>query len=213
MLKNLLLVVFAMSLSVYAGDSFLNSCQKKWNANLANIKSFRADMVQTMSLKEYNVSNSQSMKVMYLKSNQSYLRMETKIDTMKSFVICRGDSMYVKMNDGKWIPNVQNCSANPLIEVVESLGKAKLKFIKESNGIRVYRDSLKMEYSIQTKTCRVLAAENAEMKTSWVYETINDIEIPVKNTMNVKNKTAMIEIEFKNLLINQGVTKSFFEVK
>ncbi len=121
--------------------------------------------------------------------------------------------MYTKAGDGKWLPSLQKCASNPLMGIVETLGKSKLKFIKESNGSRVYRDSLKIEYKIQTKTCRILEASNSDMNTSWQYDVVNDIDIPVKNTMNVTKNSAKIEVEFKNLLINQGVTKSFFEVK
>lgn len=121
--------------------------------------------------------------------------------------------MYTKAGDSKWLPSLQKCSANPLTGIFETLEKSKLKFIKESNGSRVYRDSLKIEYKIQTKTCRIIEAENADMKTSWEYDVVNDIDVPVKNTMNVKKNSTKIEVEFKNLLVNQGVTKSFFEVK
>lgn len=212
MLKKIIFAMSLMILSAYAGDSFLNSCQKKWNANLANMKSFRGDMLQTMSV-ENNISSSQNMKVMYLKLDQSYLRMDAQMNNMNSFVVCRGDSMYVKMGENKWFPSQQKCASNPLTGVVETLGKSKLKFVKESNGFRVYRDSLKIQYKIQTKTCRILEAENADMKNSWEYDIVNDIDVPVKNTMNVKQNSAKIEVEFKNLLVNQGVTKSFFEVK
>lgn len=212
MLKKIIFAISLMILSAYAGDSFLNSCQKKWNASLANMKSFRGDMAQSMNFGN-NISNSQNMKIMYLKLDQSYLRMDIQINSMNSFVVCRGDSMYTKTGDGKWLPSLQKCSSNPLMGIVESLGKSKLKFIKESNGSRVYRDSLKIEYKIQTKTCRILEASNSDMKTSWEYEIVNDFDIPVKNTMDMKKNSAKIEIEFKNLLVNQGVTKSFFEVK
>ena len=169
-------------------------------------------MVQSMSM-ENDISSSQNMKIMYLKLDQSYLRMDAQVNNMNSFVVCRGDSMYVKMGENKWLPSPQKCASNPLTGVIETLGKAKLKFVKESNGSRVYRDSLKIQYKIQTKTCRILEAENADMKTSWEYDIINDIDVPVKNTMDVKQNSAKIEVEFKNLLVNQGVTKSFFEVK
>jgi outer membrane lipoprotein-sorting protein len=213
MLKKIIFAMSLMILSAFAGDSFLNSCQKKWNATLANMKSFRGDMVQTMSLEENNLSNSQDMKIMYLKLDQTYLRMDVQMNNVNSFVICRGDSMYVKTGDDKWLPGHQKCSSNPLLGAVEALGKSKLKFVKESNGSRIYQDSLKVNYKIQTKTCRIVEAENADMKTSWEYEIIKDLDIPVKNTMNVKKNSAKIEVEFKNLLVNQGVTKSFFEVK
>ena len=212
MLKKIIFTMFLMILSAYAGDSFLNSCQKKWNASLANMKSFRGDMVQSMTF-ENNISNSQDMKIMYLKLDRSYLRMNVQINDMNSFVVCRGDSMYTKTGDGKWFPSHQKCASNPLMGAVEALGKSKLKFAKESNGSRVYRDSLKIEYKIQTKTCRILEAENADMKTSWEYDVVKDIDVPVKNTINVKKNSTKIEVEFKNLLVNQGVTKSFFEVK
>lgn len=212
MLKKIIFAMSLMILSAYAGDSFLNSCQKKWNATLANMKSFRGDMVQSMNF-ENNISSSQNMKVMYLKLDKSYLRMDVQINNMNSFVVCRGDSMYTKAGDGKWLPSLQKCSSNPLMGIVETLGKSKLKFVKESSGSRVYRDSLKIEYKIQTKTCRILEASNSDMKTSWEYDIVNDIDIPVKNTMNVKKNSTKIEMEFKNLLVNQGVTKSFFEVK
>ena len=139
--------------------------------------------------------------------------MDVQINNMNSFVVCRGDSMYTKAGDGKWFPSLQKCSSNPLMGIVEALGKSQLKFVKESNGFRIYRDSLKVNYKIQTKTCRIIEAENADMKTSWEYEIITDFDIPVKNTMNMKKNSAKIEVEFKNLLVNQGVTKSFFEVK
>lgn len=213
MQKRMILIVAAMILSAYAGDSFLNSCQKKWNASLMSMKSFRADMVQTMMLKEYNISNSQNVKIMYLKLKQTYLRMDVEMNNVKSFVVCRGDSMFVKTSEGKWKYNQQNCAANPLTGTIETLLKSKLKFVKENSGVRVYRDSLKMEYKIQTKTCRVLDAENSDMLSSWEYENINDIDVPIKNIMSMKNNSATIEVEFKNPLVNQGVTKSFFEVK
>ncbi|MBR6124804.1 hypothetical protein IKQ19_14610 [Candidatus Saccharibacteria bacterium] len=57
MLKKIIFAMFLMVLSAYAGDSFLNSCQKKWKANLASMKSFRGNMVQTMNLEENNISN------------------------------------------------------------------------------------------------------------------------------------------------------------
>jgi outer membrane protease len=213
MLKKIIFAMSLMILSAYAGDSFLNSCQKKWNANLANMKSFRGDMIQTMTLEERNISNSQNMKVMYLALDESYLRMEIQINNLNSFIVCHGDTMFSKTGDGKWMQNQQKCSSNPLTGAFETLGKSKLTFVKQSNDSRVYRDSLKIEYKIQTKTCRVLEAENADMKTSWEYEIIKDLDIPVKNTMNVKKNPVKIDIEFKNLLVNQGVTKSFFEVK
>ncbi|MBP5769675.1 MAG: hypothetical protein J6W51_11450 [Fibrobacter sp.] len=213
MLKKIIFAMSLMVLSAFAGDSFLNSCQKKWDATLANMKSFRGDMVQTMSIEESNLSNSQNIEIMYLKLNQSYLRMDVQINSVNSFIVCRGDSMYTKAGDGKWLPSLQKCSANPLTGIFESLEKSKLKFVKESNGSRVYRDSLKIEYKIQTKTCRIIEAEKEDMKTSWDYEIIKDFDIPVKNSMNIKKNSAKIVVEFKNLLVNQGVTKSFFEVK
>ena len=139
--------------------------------------------------------------------------MDVQINNVNSFVVCRGDSMYTKAGDGKWLPNIQKCSANPLTGIFETLDASKLKFVKESNGSRVYRDSLKIEYKIQSKTCRVLEADNSDMKSSWEYENIKDIDIPVKNTMALKKNSTKIDVEFKDLLINQGVTKSFFEVK
>ena len=213
MLKKIIFAMFLMILSAYAGDSFINSCQKKWNANLAGVKSFRGDMIQTMTLGENNISNSQYIEIMYLKLNQSYLRMDVQINSVNSFVVCRGDSMYTKAGEGKWLTNLQKCSANPLTGIFETLAKTKLKFVKELKGSRVYRDSLKIEYKIQTKTCRILEASSSEMESSWEYEIIKDIDIPVNNMMNIKKNSAKIEVMFKNLLVNQGVTKSFFEVK
>lgn len=214
MLQKSFFSVIAVVMSAYAGDTFLNSCQKKWNADIANMKSFRSDMVQNMTVNMgKEITSSQNIKIMYLNLDKQYMRIESEVSGFNSVVVFRGDSMYVRSGENKWMPGQQSAFSNPLMGSIEALGKSNLKFIKESEGVRLYRDSANVDYKIQTKTCRLLEAENPDMKTSWEFKLINGMDIPVKNAMNVKKNSAKIEIEFKNLLINQGVTKSFFEVK
>lgn len=212
MLKKIAVAVAAFALMCFAKDSFLTSCQKKWNANVENVKSFRADMVQTMTF-DGKSSGNQLLKVMYLNLDKAYLRMNADVAATKMVTICHGDSMFVKIDANEWTQSQGKCSANPLVGIYESLGKSKLTFVKESNGIRVYRDSLKIEYKVQTKTCRVLEANNDEMRTTWEYESRDNIDVPVKSAMEIKKNPVTIRYELQGLLINQGVTKSFFEVK
>lgn len=212
MLKKIAVAVAAFALMCFAKDSFLTSCQKKWNANVENVKSFRADMVQTMTF-DGKSSGNQLLKVMYLNLDKAYLRMNMDVGTMKMTTICRGDSVFVKSDSSKWVQSQGKCSANPLMGVFETAGKSKLTFVKESNGTRIYRDSLKIEYKVQTKTCRILEANNDDMRMVWEYESRDNIDVPVKNSMEMKRNPATIHFELQDLLINQGVTKSYFEVR
>lgn len=212
MLRKIAVVVAAFALMCFAKDSFLTSCQKKWNANVENVKSFRADMVQTMTFNGV-APMSQSMNVMYLKSDRPYMKMAIDVSGLKSTMICRGDTMFVKTGDSKWSSSQGNCSTNPLMGVFENVDKANMKFVEESKGVRVYRDSLKIQYKIQTRTCRILEAENDEMTSSWEYELRDNIDLPLKNSVMMKANSAIIEQKIKNVLINQGVTKSYFEVR
>ena len=92
------------------------------------------------------------------------------------------------------------------------LNVKSFKFIKKNEGARVYQDSLGVLYSIDTKTCRIKEMSSSESKSTFDYEKKGNIDLLTKIETEIKEKSVKYAVEYKNILVNRGVTKSFFDV-
>lgn len=199
-----------MILSAFAGDSFLNSCQKKWTENAKNIKSFRADMVQAFSINGRNTEEVANF--LFLNSDRFYSRIDMDSQLGKMINICRGDSIFVKVGSSKWIVEKGSCAEKQPFLMTTQLNVKSFKFIKKNEDIRVYQDSLGAQYSIDTKTCRIKEMSSSESKSIFDYEKKGNIDLLTKIDTEIKENSVKYVVEYKNILVNRGVTKSFFDV-
>lgn len=210
MLKKIIFAMSLMILSAYAGDSFLNSCQKKWTENAKNIKSIRADMAQAFSINEKNAE--ESARFLFLNSDRFYSRVDMDSQMGKMINICRGDSIYVKIGNSKWIVEKGSCVEKQPFMMTSQLNVKSFKFIKKKEGTRVYQDSLGVQYSVDTKTCRVMEMSSNELKSVFYYEKKENIDLLTKIDTEIKENSLKYVVEYKNILVNKGVTQSFFNV-
>ena len=204
-----------MILSAYAGDSFLNSCQKKWEENANAIKSFRSDMVQIFNLGK--ATTEQTAKFQFMESDVFYSKMTMESHLGEMIFICRGDSSYMKMGKSAWTAQKTSCAENPMKKKLSEMKKQKFTFVKSMGNNRVYRDNNGKKYTIETQSCRIIqmddVVENVSAQVSIDYEKINGVDIPVKTVIDLPEKNVKNVLEYKNVIINKGVTKSFFSVK
>lgn len=210
MLKKIIFAMSLMILSAFAGDSFLNSCQKKWTENAKNIKSFRADMVQAFSINGRNTEEVANF--LFLNSDRFYSRIDMDSQLGKMINICRGDSIFVKVGSSKWIVEKGSCAEKQPFLMTTQLNVKSFKFIKKNEDIRVYQDSLGAQYSIDTKTCRIKEMSSSESKSIFDYEKKGNIDLLTKIDTEIKENSVKYVVEYKNILVNRGVTKSFFDV-
>ena len=215
MLKKIILAMSLMILSAYAGDSFLSSCQKKWEENANAIKSFRSDMVQTFNIGK--ATTEQIAKFQFMDSDAFYSKMTLNSHLGEVTYICRGDSSYMKIGASGWTPQKTLCAENPMKKKLSELKKQKFTFVKNLNDKRVYKDNDGRKYIIETQTCRILQMddllENNAAQVKIEYEKVNGIDIPVKTVIDVPEKNVKSILEYKNVVVNKGVVKSFFIVK
>ena len=204
-----------MILSAYAGDSFLNSCQKKWEENANAIKSFRSDMVQIFNLGK--ASAEQTAKFQFMDSDVFYSKMILNSHLGEMTYICRGDSSYMKIGKSDWTAQKTSCAENPMKKKLSDIKKQKFTFLKNLNDKRVYKDDNGKKYTIGTQSCRIIqmndVVENTAAQVKIEYEKINGIDIPVKTVIDVPEKNMKSILEYKNVVVNKGVVKSFFSVK
>ena len=200
-----------MILSAYAGDSFLNSCQKKWKENANAIKSFRSDMTQFFFINGRNTE--ESAKFLFLNSDRFYSRIDMNSQLGKVVNVCRGDSIYIKVGSSKWMVEKGSCAEKQPFLMAAQLRDESLKFIKKDNESRVYRDSVGNRYNIETKTCRIKEMSSKESVSIFDYEKKGNVDLLIRVETEVKEKSVKYVIEYKDILVNRGVTKSFFDVE
>lgn len=200
-----------MILSAYADDSFLNSCQKKWKENANAVKSFRSDMVQRFSINGRNTE--ESAKFLFLNSDRFYSRIDMNSQLGKVVNVCRGDSIYIKVGSSKWMVEKGSCAEKQPFLMAAQLRDESLKFIKKDNESRTYRDSVGNRYSIETKTCRIKEMSSKESVSIFDYEKKGNVDLLIRVETEVKEKSVKYVIEYKDILVNRGVTKSFFDVE
>lgn len=215
MLKKIIFAMSLMILSAYAGDSFLNSCQKKWVENANAIKSFRSDMVQIFNVGK--TTTEQIAKFQFLDSDAFYSKMTLNSHLGEMTYVCRGDSSYMKIGASGWTAQKSPCAENPMKKKLSDLKKQKFTFVKNLNNKRVYKDNDGRKYIIETQTCRILQMddflENNTAQVTIEYEKVNGVDIPVKTVIEVPEKNVKSILEYKNVIVNKGVVKSFFIVK
>lgn len=216
-MKKLFFMMIGLACSLTsASDSFLNSCQKQWQANAASMKSMRADLVQSVEVN--GQKNEQLSKVQYLNSDRFYSKMETDSQLGKMTVICRGDSTYVKMAETGWQVKQDACAENPLENAVQKLKNTKFHFVKDSSGTRIYQDTEKVRYVFEAKTCRMVSMNvtqnGAQGISRLFYKKFDGVDVPVKIEIDVQTQGNVKSIiEYRSVLINKGVTQSFFDLK
>lgn len=200
-----------MILSAYASDSFLNSCQKKWIENANAIKSVRAEMLQSFFVNGQNFG--ESAKFLFLNSDRFYSRIDMNSPMGKMINICHGDSIYLKVGSSKWIVEKSSCAEKQPFLMLSQINGKNFKFVKKNESVRIYQDSVGVRYSIETKTCRINEISSSESESVFDYEKRGNIDLLIKIETDVKEKNVKYIIEYKNVLINRGVTKSFFDVE
>lgn len=210
MVKKIIFAISVMILSAYAGDSFLNSCQKKWNENANAIKSFRSDMVQTFSINGHNTE--ESAKFLFLNSDRFYSRTDMNSQLGKIVNICRGDSIYIKVGSSKWMVEKGICAEKQPFLMASQINSKSFKFLKKSNELRVYQDSVGNRYNVDTKTCRIKEMSSKESVSIFDYEKKGNVDLLIKIDTEIKENSVKYVVELKNILLNRGVTKSFFDV-
>jgi len=210
-MKYIVFFLYAISFC-YATDTFLASCQKLWQANAQSVKSMRADMIQSVEIAGQKVE--QKAKVQYLTSDRFYSKIEMDSPMGKMTMLCRGDTTYIQMGNNGWNAQKGNCSENPLETTVNKLKNLNLVFLKDSSGNRIYKHG-NAKYVFEAKTCRLtkmdIIQEGVQGASFFQYEKFDNVDIPIKTEIDVpgKGKTSM---EYRSVLINKGVTKSFFEL-
>lgn len=200
-----------MVLSAYASDSFLNSCQKKWVENANAIKSVRAEMLQSFFVNGQNFE--ESAKFLFLNSDRFYSRTDMNSPMGKMINICHGDSIYLKVGSSKWIVEKGSCAEKQPFLMTSEISGNSFKFIKKNESVRIYQDSVGVSYSIETKTCRIKEMSSNESVSVFDYEKKGNIDLLIKIETDVKEKNVKYVIEYKDILVNRGVTKSFFDVE
>ena len=200
-----------MVLSAYASDSFLNSCQKKWIENANAIKSVRAEMLHLFFANGQNFG--ESAKFLFLNSDRFYSRTDVNSPMGKMINICHGDSIYLKVGSSKWIVEKGSCAEKQPFLMTSEISGNSFKFIKKNESVRIYQDSVGVSYSIETKTCRIKEMSSNESVSVFDYEKKGNIDLLIKIETDVKEKNVKYVIEYKDILVNRGVTKSFFDVE
>lgn len=211
------LALFFSSSACFAGDSFLTSCQSTLESNAAALKSMRAELCQTFEIAGH--SQKQTANMMYLSSDVFYSKMEATMPLGKFTMLCRGDTTYTKIGDSNWNAGKNQCGdESPLKKSVKELKARNLSFVKDSSNLRLYKDTVGVQYLFEPATCRLLeirAFENGAQTatTRYEYEKINGVDFPVKETTTMSLNKLKKTVEYKSVIVNKGVTKSFFEVK
>jgi len=206
-------IIFAMSmviLSAYAGDSFLYSCQKKWKENANAVKSFRSDMTQFFSINGRNTE--ESAQFLFLNSDRIYSRIDMNSQFGKVVNVCRGDSIYIKVGSSKWMVEKGSCAEKQPFLMAAQLRNESFKFVKKDNESRVYKDSVGNQYSIETKTCRIKEMSSKETNSVFYYEKKGNVDLLTKIDTEIRTHSVKYIVEYKNILLNRGVTKSFFDI-
>lgn len=127
--------------------------------------------------------------------------------------VCRGDSLYLKVSDSKWQTQKEGCNKNSPFLMSLQISEKSLKYLKTVDKSKVYKDSDGNQYKIDTKTCRIVEMSNDKFVSAFVYENVENVDIPVKILTEIRENSLKYDIEYKKIMLNKGVTKSFFNIE
>lgn len=210
-MKKVLFLAFMLFLPSFASDTFVTSCQSKWNANAKALKSIRSEMNQHISIGEFN--STQSASFLYLNTDRLYNRIEMDSQMGKITNICRGDSLFLKVGDSKWQIHKEGCNNNSPFLMNTQIAEKTLKFVKNVGKSKMYKDSEGNQYKIDTKTCRIIEMSSAEYVSTFDYSNVENVDIPVQIKTEIKENGLKYDIEYNKISVNKGVTKSFFNIE
>jgi len=197
----------------FAQDDFLNSCLEKKKLEASSLKSFRAEMTQTVIMHQNGQSNQQKMKVQYLLGESYYSKTELNTPLGEMLVVCRQDTTYTRIGNSPWQKENNLCNENPVLKSYEMIKNNNLVFQSDSLRYRIYRDNDGSKYTFNTANCDLTSMEmNSSAKAgiaTMEYKQFGDVRLPYRIIIDVPGQLTSTT-EYNEVSINIGITPDFF---